>query len=81
MSATPGPWRVGEPTDYVNQIAIEPAIGCAYGAGEEVEANARQMAASPELRAQLRRVYDAFAGETFDWEPVRAALAKAGKSA
>ncbi len=31
-----------------------------------------------ELAMQLQRVYDALGGECFDWEPVRAALAKAG---
>lgn len=53
---TPAPWRVGGNTGCVNQIAIEPTIGCAYGAGEEVLANARLMAAAPELY-QLARLF------------------------
>lgn len=50
MSAhTKGPWRVGGPTEYTNQVSIEPAIGCVYGAGDEVKANANLIAAAPEL--------------------------------
>jgi hypothetical protein len=50
MSAhTPGPWTVGGGTGRLNQIAIDPAIGCAYGAGEEVVANARLIAAAPTM--------------------------------
>jgi hypothetical protein len=48
-SFTPGPWRVGGNSGFVNQIQIEPAIGCAYGAGYEVKANARLIAAAPDL--------------------------------
>jgi len=54
MSAhTPGPWAVGGGTGMFNQVAIDPSIGCAYGAGDEVVANARLMAASPEMLATL----------------------------
>jgi len=51
---TPGPWRVGGNSWFVNQIPIEPAIGCAYGAGYEVKANARLIAAAPELLEALQ---------------------------
>jgi hypothetical protein len=56
MSAqhTPGPWTVGGPNGYLNQIQIEPAIGAVYGAGEELKANARLIAAAPELLQVLR---------------------------
>lgn len=50
---TPGPWYVGGPTEYCFQLAIEPSIGAAYGGGEEVQANARLIAAAPEMLAAL----------------------------
>ena len=47
---TPGPWTVGKDgTGFINQVKIDPSIGCAYGRGEEVEANARLIAAAPDL--------------------------------
>ena len=46
---TPGPWSVAGRTGFVNQIEIAPAICTAYGAGEEIEANARLIAAAPDL--------------------------------
>lgn len=54
---TPGPWSVGGKTGFLNQIAINPSIGCAYGAGEEVIANARLIAAAPELLEALVALY------------------------
>ena len=51
---TKGPWHVGTGTGFINQVAIEPAIGCAYGAGDEVLANARLMAAAPEMLDALQ---------------------------
>ena len=56
---TPGPWTVGRSTDCINQVEIEPAIGRAYGAGEEVRANARLIAAAPDLYQALVMVRDA----------------------
>lgn len=54
MSAhTPGPWSVDGQNGFINQIGIGPSIGCAYGAGEEVEANAHLMAAAPKLLEML----------------------------
>lgn len=53
MSHTKGPWTVRNKTEFRNQIAIEPCIGCAYGAGQEVLANATLMAAAPELLEAL----------------------------
>ena len=60
MSAahTPGPWSVGGPTEFVNQVRIEPCIGVAYGAGGEVVANARLIAAAPDLLAALQKALD-----------------------
>ena len=55
MSAhTPGPWSVGWGTGFINQVQIEPAIGYAYGSGKEVKANARLIAAAPELLTALQ---------------------------
>ena len=53
---TPGPWSVGGPTGKLNQIAINPCIGCAYGAGDEVAANAALIAAAPLMLGALRRL-------------------------
>ena len=74
---TPGPWKVGGPTGFVNQISIEPAIGIVYGAGQEVAANARLIAAAPELVEALQDLCDTL-GECGMTEKARAALAKAG---
>jgi len=41
------------------------------------EANARLIAAAPDLLAALRGIVDALGGECFDWGPARAAIAKA----
>jgi hypothetical protein len=56
---TPGPWHVGRPTEYLNQLPIEPCIGVAYGAGKELVANSRLIAAAPDLLAALRRLAEA----------------------
>lgn len=59
MSAhTAEPWAVGGKTGLLNQIAIEPSIGCAYGAGDEVKANARLMAAAPDLLNAVQAFLD-----------------------
>ena len=53
MSHTPGPWSIKE-NAYLNQmIDVEPSIGCVYGVGEEVQANARLIASAPDLLAAL----------------------------
>ena len=82
---TPGPWVVRDGgTGYINQIGIDPSIGCAYGAGEEVDANARLIAAAPEMLNALRRaaLALAFGAENFpamsdDYKAVSAAIEKA----
>ena len=74
---TPEPWKVGGPTGFVNQISIEPAIGIVYGAGQEIAANARLIAAAPELVEALQDLCDTL-GECGMTEKARAALAKAG---
>lgn len=45
--------------------------------GEGDLANARLIAAAPYLLAELQRVYESLGGETYDWGPVREAIAKA----
>lgn len=45
--ATPGPWAVAGRNGYLNQVEIAPAIATAYGAGEEVQANAALIAHAP----------------------------------
>ena len=54
---TSGPWHVGSATEFRNQIGIEPTIGCVYGdiKGKETKANARLIAAAPELLEALKR--------------------------
>ena len=59
MSAhTPGPWTVGGDTQFMNQVEIWPAIGCAYGVGPEVIANAHLIAAAPDLLDALESAVD-----------------------
>ena len=53
MSHTKGPWKVRWKTAFCNRAAIEPAIGEVYGAGDELIANARLIAAAPDLLAAL----------------------------
>ena len=53
---TPGPWGVTGRNGYLNQVGIGPSIGCAYGAGDEVRANARLIAAAPDLLAEVKRL-------------------------
>lgn len=76
--ATPGPWSVGKPNGMLNQLPIEPTIGVAYGAGAELVANARLIAAAPDLLAALRQ-YVACDGIKNDGlaKMARAAIAKA----
>lgn len=65
-SHTPGPWTVRGPTGYLNQTAIDPAIGCAYGSGDEVQANAALIAAAPELLEALVAILPHYEGMTED---------------
>lgn len=88
--ATPGPWTVGGQNGFLNQIQVEPAICAAYGAGEELAANARLIAAAPDLLAALVALFGAdmehvLLGDGKDDQieaiaMARAALAKAGEA-
>jgi hypothetical protein len=53
---TKEPWSVGGPTGCINQLKINPSIGVVYGAGEEIMANARLIAAAPDLLAALQLI-------------------------
>lgn len=53
---TPGPWRVGGKGEYLNQLNIEPCVGVAYGHDIELIANARLIAAAPELLEALEEL-------------------------
>jgi hypothetical protein len=62
MKHTPGPWKIGKsPKGLPYQLSIEPSIGCAYGSGDEVKANARLMAAAPDMYEALRAMFDDYA--------------------
>ena len=58
MTHTKGPWSVRMPTEFLNQAAIEPCIGCVYGAGEELRANANLIASAPELLEAVQALVD-----------------------
>ena len=55
---TPGPWRVGGKGEYLNQLNIEPCVGVAYGHDIELIANARLIAAAPDLLEALESIID-----------------------
>ena len=61
MSAahTPAPWTIGGPTEFINQLRIDPCICVVYGAGDELRANACLIAAAPDLLAVLADLLEA----------------------
>ena len=71
---TKGPWEV---RDY-GAATVEVTDAAGRFVCDASRADAPVIAAAPDLKRELQRVMDAFGGECFDWEPVRAALAKAG---
>ncbi|AKJ28808.1 hypothetical protein [Caldimonas brevitalea] len=87
---TPGPWLFTDPVKpsggrYIRQA---PETGGAheiafvgYWETPRGEANARLIAAAPELLRELRRVHAALGGECFDWGPTLEVIAKAGGAA
>lgn len=77
---TPAPWTVGDSGGYLNQLKINPTIGVVYGAGEEIQANAYLVAASPDMYEALlicRSTLEA-SGAKRKLAIVDAAIAKAG---
>ena len=93
-SHTPGPWEVTGENGYLNQCGIgrrtahgfDP-IAAAYGAGNELEANARLIAAAPDMLAALEHVRASAQTGTYDggvvisfaaFEAVRAVLIERG---
>lgn len=80
-SHTPGPWSllpVGN-----NRRLIDPGIGEVYGLGRTPDANARLIAAAPDLLAALNALAawaDHMGGwDSPAWEQAEAAIAKATK--
>jgi hypothetical protein len=73
---TKGPWEV---RDY-GAATVEVTDAAGRFVCDASRTDAPVIAAAPDLQEQLQRVYDALGGECFDWEPVRAALAKAGST-
>lgn len=65
---TPGPWSVGGSTEYINQLRIEPTIGIVFGAGDEIKANARLIAAAPEMLEALEAIIERW--DTPSWKDV-----------
>ena len=74
---TPGPWSVGGPTEYAFQLSIEPSIGVVFGGGEEVQANARLIAAAPEMLEALDNAADALDSDNPDIQLRAAIVARA----
>lgn len=80
----PGPWVVKQ-SDVFSFVRIETAYGLVIadlgGSAMEDEANARLLAAAPELLAQLQNMLSRFGGATDKETPAekqaRAAIAKA----
>jgi hypothetical protein len=77
MSApsTPGPWSIGPHQRIISSgwsIRIKDGSAIAYVLGEknpELQANARLIAAAPELLDALRKAIDALAGGLWDYGP------------
>lgn len=64
MSHTSEPWSVGGSTGLINQVAIEPAVGCCYGAGNELVANVMLVVAAPDMLAALKLIATISEGST-----------------
>ena len=81
---TNGPWAVRGPTGFRNQMAIDPCIATVYGDQKtgELKANARLIAAAPELLEALEALLTAMGdgngngvdgvyGNWPEWSPYR----------
>ena len=75
---TPGPWRVEMNGNYMRLYMPEPGLKGDVARGYVGEANARLIAAAPELLAALRLVlaHDGVLTGA-DWTAIRAAIARA----
>lgn len=60
---TPGPWTIREHPNSGAGVYIEPGIGEVYGAGRIPAANARLIAAAPELLEAMNAALDALSCE------------------
>ncbi len=87
---TPGPWSPVVDTYGMAQqvmakdgaISVRPICDCHAGGKEERNANARLIAAAPELLVMLQRFYEQTYGKTdiippLDFEQAKAAISKA----
>ena len=79
---TPGPWHIDNETDY--RIYVESSFGVIAKVGpfaeidDEDKANARLIAAAPDLLAACEEAYAFLSAEDLAWLPsLRAAIAKA----
>lgn len=75
---TPGPWSVGNGsrvTGFTVKIATDELL--VGGRGLTSEANARLIAAAPELLEALQRLVDVVDPESTGWNEAVAAIAKA----
>lgn len=73
---TPGPWYVGKtPKGYAYVAAV--GIGNVVDAGAVTHANARLIAAAPELLSALQGVLRVADRATDEFDAARAAIAKA----
>jgi len=62
MGHTPGPWRVNAHDICAGSDAVAGVYGTTGYAPEEAQANARLIAAAPDLLAALKDVEEAWAG-------------------
>ena len=85
---TPGPWRVFDGADHfiigIGELNGDGITDCGFGIwrgkSEEAQANARLIAAAPDLLAALRNFMEADGHSDFEeswWTAARAAIAKA----
>ena len=76
---TPGPWVIGKRDHDV--VMVDTASGTAicdvYGESDDRPANARLIAAAPDLLAALKGVIAVADRNTVEFDAARAALAKA----
>lgn len=88
MSHTPAPWIAGhqasgdwliqtDPSSHLPPWAVQDGTIAAIRGGEQAEANARLIAAAPELLAALRHLLRYDFGDSDGAKEARAAVAKA----
>ncbi len=82
---TPGPWRVAPNRSLSGAIETDfspfnhTLLGCTFGESPVHQANARLMAAAPDLLAALEGVLRVADRKTDEFDAARSAIAKATK--